>query len=105
MIGMDGGRCARTVSRLRAEALEAAARDARRLRLVHDLEVGIRAEVAAEPPPLLPGLRLDARDIVAVHRLSPRQPFGFGTAWAKQSHVDHLRAPCFAWNHIIEDKQ
>ena len=79
---MDGGQCAELVERLRARATRAAADAAGQLRDVHALEVALRAQVAAEPPPLLPGLRLDARDLDALVEAEVAATLGIGAVAA-----------------------
>lgn len=79
---MDGGRAAAVVARLRAEASAVTAAEARRLRLVHALDVAIRQQLAAEPAPLLPELRLDARDTDALVEAEVVAALGIGAVAA-----------------------
>ena len=79
---MDGGQCAQLVADLRADASVIGAAEARRLRRVHALDVAIREQVAAEPPPLLPELRLSARDIDALVEAEVAVTLGLGAVAA-----------------------
>ena len=63
---MDEGRSTAVAAQLRARATCAAAEAAGQLRGVHALDQAIRAEIAAQPPSLVPGLRLGEHDVDAL---------------------------------------